>query len=90
MFRFKESVKVSYKKQGYIYFTSLRYDELDEGRQKKIRALCRECGGAHRKALFMAVTTETPIDLICDTHYIGRSTLKRILREYYERFPKDM
>lgn len=90
MFRFKESVKVSYKRQGYIYFTSLRYDELDEGRQKKIRALCRECGGANRKALFEAVTTETSEDLICDTHYISKSTLYRMKREYYERFPKNL
>ena len=90
MFRFKESVKVSYKRQGYIYFTSLRYEELDEEKQRAIKKLCRECGGAYSKALFKAVTTETPIDVICDNHYIGRSTLKRMLREYYERFPKDL
>lgn len=87
MFRFKESVNVSYERQGYIYFTSLRYDELDEGKQKKIRKLCRECGGAHSKALFKAVTTETSDGLICDTYYISKSTLYRMKREYYERFP---
>ena len=90
MFRFKESVRVSYKRQGYIYFTSLRYDELDEGRQRKIRELCRECGGAHSKALFRAVTTETSEDLICDDHYISKSTLSRMKREYYERFPQEL
>ena len=90
MFRFKESVKVSYKRQGYIYFTSLRYDELDEEKKRVIRKLCRECGGTYSKALFKAVTTETPDDLICDTHYISKSTLYRMKREYYERFPRDM
>lgn len=90
VFRFKQGIKVSYKRQGYIYFTSLRYDELDEDKQRKIRKLCRECGGVHSKALFKAVTTETPDDLICDTHYIGKSTLYRMKREYYERFPSEL
>ena len=90
MFRFKESVKVPYKRQGYIYFTSLNYDNLDKGKQRKIMQLCRECGGAYSKALFKAVTTETPLGIICDTHYISKATLSRIVREYYERFPQEL
>lgn len=90
MFRYKAGIKVSYKRQGYIYFTSLRYSELSDEKQKEIRRLCRECGGQHSKALFTAVTTETSVGLICDTHYIGRETLKRMKKTYYERFPKDL
>ncbi len=90
MFRFKAGINVSYARQGYIYFTSLRYNELHEDKQRKIRQLCRECGGQHSKALFTAVTTETPINLICDTNYIGATTLKRMKKIYYERFPKDL
>lgn len=90
MFRFKPGIKVSYRRQGYIYFTSLRFDELSEEKQRKIRRLCRECGGQHSKALFTAVTTETPADFICDTNYICRETLKRMKKSYYEKFPKDI
>ena len=90
MFRYKAGIRVSYKRQGYIYFTSLRYDELPEVKQREIRRLCRECGGQYSKALFTAVTTETSIDLICDTHYISRETLKRMKKAYYERFPKEL
>lgn len=90
MFRFKESIKVSYKRQGYIYFTSLNYSSLNKEKQQKIISLCRECGGEHSKALFKAVTTETPLDLICDTHYISKATIYRIMREYYERFPQSL
>lgn len=90
MFRFKESVKVPYKRQGYIHFVSLNYDNLTKEQQHKIITLCRECGGTHSKALFKAVTTETPIDFICDTHYISKATLHRIMREYYERFPQSL
>ena len=90
MFRYKPGVKASYKRQGYIYFTSLRFDELPEAKQSEIRRLCRECGGQYSKALFTAVTTETPLDLICDTHYISKETLKRMKNAYYEKFPKDL
>ena len=90
MFRFKAGINVSYARQGYIYFTSLRYNELHEDKQRKIRQLCQECGGQHSKALFEAVTTETPVDLVCDRHYISRSTYNKILREYYERFPMKL
>lgn len=90
MFRYKTGIKVPYSRQGYIYFTSLRFNELSEKKQREIRRLCRECGGQHSKALFTAVTTETPINLICDTHYIGRETLKRMKKTYYERFPKEL
>ena len=90
MFRFKKSIKVPYKRQGYIYFTSLRYDELDKEKQRKIRMLCRECAGVYSKALFKAVTTETSVDFICDTHYISKTKLYRMMREYYERFPQTL
>lgn len=90
MFRYKAGIKVPYTRQGYIYFTSLRFNELSEQKQRAIRRLCRECGGQYSKALFTAVTTETPINLICDTHYISRETLKRVKKTYYERFPKDL
>ena len=90
MFRYKAGIKVSYERQGCIYFTSLRYSELPEEKKREIRRLCRECGGQHSKALFTAVTTETPIDLICDTHYISSTTLKRMKKNYYEKFPKEL
>lgn len=36
MFRYKRGVKADYNRQGYIYFTSRRYRELDEAAQQKI------------------------------------------------------
>ena len=90
MFRFKAGINVPYARQGYIYFTSLRYTELHEDKQRKIRQLCKECGGQHSKALFTAVTTETPVDLICNRCYLSKSTLNRMLREYYKRFPPEL
>jgi hypothetical protein len=42
MFRYKRGVKADYNRQGYIYFTSRRYRELDEAAQQKILNLCLE------------------------------------------------
>ena len=44
MFRYKRGVKADYNRQGYIYFTSRRYRELDEAAQQKILNLCLEHG----------------------------------------------
>ena len=47
MFRYKRGVKADYNRQGYIYFTSRRYRELDEAAQQKILNLCLEHGGEY-------------------------------------------
>ena len=52
MFRYKRGVKADYNRQGYIYFTSRRYRELDEAAQQKILNLCLEHGGEYYQALF--------------------------------------
>jgi len=58
MFRYKRGVKADYNRQGYIYFTSRRYRELDEAAQQKILNLCLEHGGEYYQALFEFVTTD--------------------------------
>ena len=90
MFRFKSGIKVSYEKQGYIYFTSLRFRELSPGRQQKILNLCAQCGGEHHRALFEFVTTDASATAICGKHYLSKSTLYRIVRQYYEKFPEQL
>ena len=90
MFRYKAGVKVSYARQGYIYFISLRFAELKDRQKEKIWKLCRRCGGENSEALFAAVTTETSDDLLCCKYFISKSTLYRMKRKYYEEFPKDL
>ena len=84
MFRYKKSVPVSYERQGYIYFSSLLYREMPEKAQRKILNLCMECGGGdYYRALFEFVTTDAK-------HSLSRSTLERIVRKYYEGFPRRL
>lgn len=90
MFRYKRGVKLDYKKQGYIYFTSLRYKELPEEKQKAIRELCDRCGGEYAAALFEFVTTDVTATALEMKYHLGRSTLYRAVRKYYASFPDKL
>ncbi len=87
MFRFKRGVKVTYDRQGYIYFVSRLYKSLDEDRQRAILNLCMECGGEHYRALFEFVTSDTTATALELKYYISKATLYRVVQRYYEGFP---
>lgn len=91
IFRVKRSVRVSYIDQGYIYFLSRRYSWLTRRRQEAISKLCVTAGGRdYAKALFDFVTTDAGATEVCQRHHLSRSTLERIVRRYYELFPRDL
>lgn len=87
MYRFKKSIGVSYNKQGQIFFTARRYEELPPDMQQAILALCKAAGGDNWQALFAFVTTSRRAEEICRTYYLSKSTLYRAVRRFYERFP---
>lgn len=90
MFRYKRSIKASYERQGYIYFLSRSYEQLSRSRQEKIRVLCQTCGGEYSKALFEFVTTDEGAVAVCLRHHLSQSTLERVVKKYYESFPKKL
>lgn len=90
MFRFKKAIAVEYNRQGLIYFMSRAYKTLSTAQQKKILNLCAECGGEHHQALFEFVTTDVGATAVCMEHHLSRSTMERMVRKYYERFPKRL
>lgn len=90
MFRYKRGVKADYNRQGYIYFTSRRYRELDEAAQQKILNLCLEHGGEYYQALFEFVTTDASATALTMRHHMDKTTLYRKVRKYYENFPTQL
>ena len=67
------------------------YREMPEKAQRKILNLCMECGGGdYYRALFEFVTTDANATYICMKHSLSRSTLERIVRKYYEGFPRRL
>lgn len=76
---------------GIHLFSSLLYREMPEKAQRKILNLCMECGGGdYYRALFEFVTTDANATYICMKHSLSRSTLERIVRKYYEGFPRRL
>ena len=89
MFRYKRSIPLPYERQGYIFFVSRLYGELSEARQQKILNLCVECGRENYQALFDFVTTDMGSRAVCVKHHIAsETTIYRMVREYYTKFPK--
>ena len=90
-FRYKRGIPVSYARQGYVYFKSLRYSELPESEQMRIRRLCREVCKYNHLALLAHVTTGKSVRDVCTEYSIASpTTIYRALKLYYLRFPQDL
>lgn len=87
LFRFKSGIKVSYDRQGYVYFISRLYKELPKKEQHIILDLCHKAGGEYYSALFDFVTTDTTAVAVCLKYHLSADTLYRRVRKYYEAFP---
>ncbi len=90
MFRFKKGIGIPYEQQGYIYFISRKYKKLPKIKREKIEAHCRAVGGPYWRALFEFVTTDAGQVAVCMRHYLSTSTLERLVKRYYQEFPKDI
>ena len=90
MFRYRKGIPLSYNRQGYIFFQSLLYRELSPRDQERIVKLCKQCARQYWKALLEYVTTPANAPYIEMKHHISQSTLYRVTREYYLRFPKKL
>lgn len=87
MFRYKKSASsVSYNRQGYIYFYSLLYNELDDAGREYIRKIAKQAGGDYAGAVLAYVTTDDGETKVCREHNIDRATLFRAVARYYEMF----
>ena len=89
-FRYRKGIRVSYQRQGFIYFTSKRIGELPKEQQEKILAHCKRIGGAdYSEALLAFMTREIGLESVCRRFHVSESTLKRKVKRYYEEFPQD-
>jgi len=90
VFRYKRSIKLSYERQGYIYFLSRSYSRLPTRKQEKIRQLCDSCGGEYSGALFDFVTTDDGAAAAWPSLHLSQPTLERVVKKYYEAFPMKL
>ena len=87
-FKFKRSIRVSYERQGYIYFLCRRIGMLPREQQEVLRALCSKAGGANARALWRFLTTSDSATKICMEEYCSQATLYRCVKRFYETFPE--
>lgn len=78
------SVKISYDRQGMIFFTCRNYRNLPEREKRWIRALCDRVGGENADALFAFMTTDISWQQTCADFYISERTLVRLRKAFYE------
>lgn len=90
MFREWKGARVSYNRQGYIFFISRNYRELSPEKRAVIDALCLSIGGEdYAAALREFMTTDRSAVAVCMRHYLSKGTLYRYVRRYYEEFPRE-
>lgn len=85
MFRIKRGIKLSYTKQGLIYFTCMDYKNQPQQVKDKILNLCIEIAKESYKALFETMTNEyKTVPGIALEHYVSERTLHRWRKKFYE------
>lgn len=83
-FKKMRGCKLSYDKQGYIYFLCKNYAAQPEEVKKKIRTLCDEVAGEYSAALFSVLTTGKSVRKVAIEHYISEPQLYRLRLQFYQ------
>ena len=86
MFKKRRGIKLSYNKQGLIYFICMNYKEMPVRIQKKISLLCDEVGKEYANVLFLVMTSEKSIRTLAREHYISESLLYSLRKTFYEKW----
>ncbi len=89
-FRYKPGIRVSYKKQGLIYFTMLNVDRLPHEKREKLKRLCKEAAGEYAAALWAYLTREKSAVAVGEEFHLSQDTLFRLRKRFYERFPEKL
>lgn len=85
-FKKMRGCKLSYDKQGYIYFLCKNYAAQPEEVKKKIRTLCDEVAGEYSAALFSVLTSPKGVRRSAVEHYVSERQLYELRRKFYERW----
>ncbi len=86
-FKKMRGIKLSYEKQGLIYFTCMNCKEMSEEIQKKIINLCIEVSGEHYRALYSMLTDNTrSVRSVAMEFYISETQLYHYRKRFYEEW----
>ena len=83
-FRKLRGVRLSWERQGYVYFTCQTFENQPKRTQEKICRLCNRHGGEYSDALFELLTTKRSVVAVAMKYNVSDRTLYRLRREFYE------
>ena len=86
MFKKRRGIRLSYNRQGLIYFVCINYYDMPKGIQAHIRALCEEVGKEYFDALFDVITSEKKMYQIAMEYFVSESLLYELRKKFYEKF----
>ena len=85
-FVYRKSYRMSYKKQGFIFFVCQNYNAQSPRMKKKILRLCSVIGQDNSKALFEALTGESSIELTAAKHFLSARFLYDLVHQVFRRW----
>lgn len=72
-FKYRKSMNLPYRKQGYIFFHCQMANSLPEEEREKIKKACDSTGFGD--AVYEYITTDASSIYICQKHYISEKWL---------------
>lgn len=87
MFKKRRGIRLSYNKQGLIYFTCMNIKDMPDDVKQKILNLCIEVSGQHYKALYTMLTDDSKnIHVIAMDFHISETQLYFYRKKFYENW----
>lgn len=85
MFKKRRGIKLSYNKQGLIYFTCINIKDMPTNTQDKIKNLCSEVSNDYAEALYTMLTDDTlNVHAVALRYHISESQLYHYRKKFYE------
>lgn len=87
MFKKRRGIRLSYNKQGLIYFTCMNIKDMPENIQQKVLNLCVEVGQQDYRALYELLTNDNKSVLsISHEYFLNEKRLYKMRKEFYEKW----
>ncbi len=91
LFKRKRSIRLSYYRQGLIYFLCANYCSLPKLYRDAIDRICNETGGDYRDALFAVLTEkERNTSSVSMQYFVSNKRLFNLRARFYEEFWKQV
>lgn len=84
-FKYRKSMKLPYRRQGYIFF---RCQYLNEEESQNVKAICEKTG--YGNAIYEYITTDASSVYICQRYYISEKWLSVKTTEVFRELDRIM